>query len=106
MRQSFMIYDCTAPTDEPFASVGTDNYEVRAKEEGRKTIELLERTKPPEGVTFKIASNPHDFGTYYTIDAVYNDDDEEQTAYVMWLECDAPTKWDETPEVWKYEPAG
>ena len=100
-QQQFMIYDDVVPFDEQSGlNIKDADYLRQAHELGNRTIELLKKTGTPEGVTFKVTDNPHDFGTYCMIEAFYDDADDTQTAYVLWLECMAPSTWDETPEVW------
>jgi hypothetical protein len=85
------------PTDEPCAMLGTEGYSQRARLECRVFIHQLERTFPQAiaaGVTFRTASNPHDFGTYYEVRAHYNDEDESQTEWVFVIEGTLPEQWD------------
>jgi len=42
-----------------------------------------------------ITENPHDFGVYYTVDAVFSDDDEAAVTAAYWLEAQGPELWDE-----------
>ena len=89
---------CSVPTDEPCAMVGADDYAKRARIECHAFIDQLERAFPhavDAGCTFRIRSNPHDFGTYYEVAVFYDDDDEEQTRAVYDIENDLPTTWDE-----------
>jgi hypothetical protein len=85
----------SAPWNEDCASVGEDGYEVRARRECRALIGQLKRVcgDPPAGVRFRIASNPHDFGTYYSVVVEYDGNDAEAAAYAQ--RCD-----EETPDVW------
>ena len=88
----------STPTNEPCAMVGADDYQKRGRLECRAFIDQLERQFPhaiDAGCTFKIRSNPHDFGTYYEVAVFYDDDDEEQTRAVYDIENDLPTTWDE-----------
>ena len=65
MRDSLEL-DCT-PIDEPCAQVGSEDYAKNARLECKAFAAQLMRTfgEPPPGCSFKITSNPHDFGTYH-----------------------------------------
>ena len=57
--------------------------------------DLILKLKPaPEGAELRIKNNPHDFGTYATIEA-YGDNDNE--AHWEWVNSisDIPETWDE-----------
>jgi hypothetical protein len=89
---------CSVPIDEPCAMVGSADYSRRARLECRAFINQLERTFPEAiaaGVTFRTASNPHDFGTYYEVQVVYDDDDEAQTEWAYTIEDELPIAWDD-----------
>jgi hypothetical protein len=78
--------------------VGSPDYSTRARLECRAFIDQLERTFPQAidaGCTFRIRSNPHDFGAYYEVAIFYDDDDEEQTRAAFDVEDDLPAHWDE-----------
>jgi hypothetical protein len=50
--------------------------------------------KPPYGTGLRIISCAHDFGTYYDVAVVYDDEDEESQAYMLKAESAIPSKWD------------
>ncbi len=85
----------SAPWDEDCASVGADEYTARAWRECRALIGQLKRAcgDPPAGVRVRIASNPHDFGTYYSVVVEYDGNDAGAAAYAQ--RCD-----EATPDVW------
>jgi hypothetical protein len=88
----------TVPCDEPCASVGQPDYSTRARLECRAFINQLERAFPmavDAGLYFRIKSNPHDFGSYLSVQVVYDDDDEAQTEWAYTIEDDLPIAWDE-----------
>lgn len=89
------------PYDEQAAQSGTDGYTPRARQECQRLIELLrEKFGPePEGVTLQIGSNPHDFGTYYDVRAVYADGDERGHAYGLAIDANVPATWDDAKKV-------
>ena len=88
---------CSVPINEPCAGVGSDDYERRARLECRAFKHQLERTFPDAidaGVYFRTKSNPHDFGTYYEVQVVYDDEDESQTEWAFVIEGTIPEQWD------------
>ena len=87
-----------APWNEDCASVGQEGFAMRAQRECRALIAQFRRAcgDPPAGVRFRVVSNPHDFGTYYSVVVEYDGDDAEGAAYAQ--RCD-----DENPDVWDME---
>jgi hypothetical protein len=88
----------TVPCDEPCASVNEPDYSTRARLEARTFISQLERAFPmavDAGVYFRIKSNPHDFGSYLSVQVVFNDDDEAQTEWAYTIEDELPIAWDD-----------
>ena len=62
--------------------------------------------EPPEGAYFKVQSNPHDFGTYYSLEFMYDEDSRDGLDYGLRAECGL-THWDaeakaklQTSEAW------
>jgi hypothetical protein len=47
------------------------------------------------GVGFRIKSNPYDAGTYLSVEACFNDDDESQTEWAYTIEGELPSLWDD-----------
>lgn len=65
------------PSEEPCAQVGTHrDASDWSRHEARAYIAAMIAVfgQAPEGYTFKVKANPHDFGTYYTVDLVCPDD--------------------------------
>ena len=88
----------TVPSDEPCAAVGQPDYSKRARLEARAYVAQLQRAFPDAvaaGVYFRIKSNPHDFGSYLSVQVVFDDDDEAQTEWAYTIEDDLPVAWDE-----------
>jgi hypothetical protein len=88
----------TVPCDEPCASVGQPDYSTRARLEARAYVAQLQRAFPDAvaaGVYFRIKSNPHDFGSYLSVQVVYDDDDEAQTEWAYMIEDELPIAWDD-----------
>lgn len=87
----------SVPVDEPCAMVGEADYSTRARLECRAYIDQLKREFPNAeaiGCTFKIRANPHDFGTYYEVAVVYDDNDDDQAATAFEIESSLPMEWD------------
>ena len=86
----------SAPWNETCASVGDEDYTSRARRECRALIGQLKRVcgEPPAGVRFRVASNPHDFGTYYSVVVEYDGNDAEAAAYAQRCDEATPEEWD------------
>jgi hypothetical protein len=86
------------PIDEPCAQVGPDDYMPRMRAECRAFVNQLGRAFPDAlaaGVGFRIKSSPYDAGTYLSVEACFNDDDESQTEWAYTIECELPRFWDD-----------
>jgi hypothetical protein len=86
----------TVPYEVTPQQLGPDYDPQKARKEARTTVNQLIRTfgEPPFGSRFKIVSNPHEFGNYYSIQFVYNDENEETCDYLAKVENDWPNDWD------------
>ena len=86
----------TTPHEEPCAQVGAYNYSRDARLEAQAFINQLirENGNPPEGVRFKITSNPHDFGSYLDVVIIFDDQDELCSDYAYKIEANTPHRWD------------
>jgi hypothetical protein len=87
----------SAPAEEDCAQVGTDGYHWRAWHECRALIGQLRRRcgLEPPGTRLYIRQNPHDFGTYLSVNCSYPGGDEKGTAYAFRCEAELPARWDE-----------
>jgi hypothetical protein len=87
------------PVGEPCALVEpTGDYLQRMKAECRAFAHQLERTFPQAieaGCSFRIKSNPHDFGSYLEVQVRFDDDDEHQTHWAFMIENELPETWDD-----------
>ena len=86
------------PIDEPCALVGPGDYMPRMRAECKAFRAQLERAFPDAvaaGVYFRIRSNPHDFGSYLEVQAVFDDEDEAQTEWAYIIENELPEAWDD-----------
>lgn len=86
----------SSPCDEEGAQVGQPDYTQRAQRECRAYINQIIRMHGPvpEGIGLRIANNPHDFGTYYTVRVYFNTDNAEQKKWAYKVEAGLPAKWD------------
>lgn len=86
----------TTPHEEPCAQVGSHNYSSDSRIEARAFINQLirENGTPPDGVRFKITSNPHDFGSYLDVAIQFDDSNEECAKYAYNIEANTPYVWD------------
>ena len=101
MRDS--LYLGESPYEEECAQVGSDGYGMRAKIEIAAYRDQLVReykrefgAELPEGCELVRTSNSHDFGTYYSLEAKYDDSDEAAANAAFWLEGNGPANWDDT----------
>jgi hypothetical protein len=94
MRDS--LYIGSAPYGEDCAQVGADDYRARARAECHSFRRQLIRMfgEPPEGCSLVIKSNPHDFGSYLSVDAVFDGDNDEAVQYAYRCESEGPQEWD------------
>jgi hypothetical protein len=95
MRDQFE-FGTSVPHDEPCIQMGEPDYSRFSKMEARALINQIKREigQPPYETGFSIISCAHDFGTYYDVAVVYDDDDEESQAYMLKAESAIPSKWD------------
>jgi hypothetical protein len=98
--ESLNIGPC--PADEVPAQLGTAHYRQLARLElqlfRQQLTEEVANNWPEEGclVYFKTTSNPHDFGTYFDLDVVYNPTNPISRDQAYYCECKASPVW--TPE--------
>lgn len=88
-------FDLT-PYEEDCVMVGSEGYKEKAHLEYRAIVEQIKRQFgiPPVSVIFKFKHSPHDFGTYYELQVIYNEDSEEACQYISNIEQDFPQTWD------------
>lgn len=86
----------TAPSDEPCAQVGSEGYSVFARLEAKALYQQILRMfgNPPEGLAIRLASAPHDFGSYYELKFSFDDENEAAVNYAFKVEESFPDKWD------------
>ena len=86
----------SSPPGETCAQVGSEDYSARAHRECHAYIQQLRRALGPEptGARLGIRSNPHDFGTYYSVVCYHDAANEAAIAYAMRCESQGPEEWD------------
>lgn len=86
----------TVPHDEPCSQMGDDNFTVLSKMEASALMNQIIRELgvPPEGTRLKMISCGHDFGTYYDVAVIYDDESEESQEWMLKVESDLPLNWD------------
>lgn len=90
----------SSPYGEDCAQLGTEGYEIRARAECEALIAQLKRHYKASHsgralpCRLVVASNPHDFGTYHDVRAIFEEDSPGETA-AYWLESNTPEKWDD-----------
>ena len=96
------------PSGESCLQLGAPDYSPEgAKQECRKYVKFLEARFPEAPdfrCSFKIKGFPHDFGTYYEVIIVFNDEDERASAFAYFVEANIPEYWSEV-NVMKFEMA-
>jgi len=76
----------------------TGEYLLRMRVECRAFAHQLERVFPQAieaGCSFRVKSNPHEFGSYLEVQVCFNDNDEAQTHWAFMIENDLPETWDD-----------
>jgi hypothetical protein len=91
----YMEFD-TAPSEEKCASVGEDNYYIKAKMEYDALVNQIKQIfgLVPETVSFRFKGCPHDFGTYYQLMIKYDENNEAAEEYIYKIENEFPKFWD------------
>ena len=100
---------CT-PAEEDCAQVGKEGYAKQARAECRRFVEGIKKFfgKPPALADVRIKSFTHDFGSYFEVVVVFDEDDEKAANYAYLVEEFVPGTWEELEEktfeeVWEYK---
>lgn len=98
----FQLTIGSSPWGEDCAQTAHEGYAARAQLECRAFVAQLERFyatakgKPiPEGLRLKVTENPHDFGIYFEVAAVADENDSEAIEAAEFLADHGPEEWDE-----------
>jgi len=89
----------SSPWGEHCAQVGSPGYDLRGPSECRVYIEQLKRHyTATHGLSLPCVlstkSHPHDFGTYYEVQADFEEGTPAEDA-AYWLESNSPELWDD-----------
>ena len=89
MLNSMYIAD-TSPYGEDCVYLGEDDYLPRAKKEANRFLAQIRKHygNEPGSSYLDIKKNPHDFGTYLSIEFYYEADNEEEVDYGFDIEGD------------------
>jgi len=95
MKDQFEL-GTTVPHSEGCYQLGEEGFAKFSKIEARALINQMLRIlgTPPDRTGLKIISCPHDFGTYYDVAVVYDDDLEESQEWMLKAESGIPDNWD------------
>jgi len=95
----------TTPTEEQCAQVGEQDYHSKARAEAKRMLAQIDKHYPlPEGATMgytTIATEQHDFGAYFQVKIVFDDECELSTNWAYSIEGDemgALRYWDDEIE--------
>lgn len=86
----------SAPVEEECVQVTQDiKYLEVMREEVKKYKQLLEElfSNRPDGTRFEIKSFAHDYGRYYEVVFVYDDEIEQHEEYAFRVEDQLPLTW-------------
>jgi hypothetical protein len=93
------LYIGATPYEEECAQVGAKDYdyETKARKECQQYIAQLRRQfgVEPGGAHLYIKRNPHDFGTYLSVECKFDGNNQVAVDYAYKLEAQGPAKWDD-----------
>jgi len=87
----------SSPTDEMCAQVGDENYRDLARVELREFKRMMREVHPePDDANahYAVKRFEHDFGSYFELCAVYDEDDESALNWACDAEEKVPAVWD------------
>ncbi|KKN20131.1 hypothetical protein LCGC14_0938740 [marine sediment metagenome] len=100
MRDHISI--ASAPALEDCVQVNpSGDYHDAMKAECRRFLDLIRKKLGPEppGAMLTVKSNPHDFGSYYEVACLFDDENEEARKYAFRCEAEAPLRWSDDKRV-------
>lgn len=88
---------CT-PANETCIPAGTNP--AAEREECKRYITRIKEHcgEPPHGARFRVRSNSHEFGVYWSVQIVFDTADRTATNYAYWVEAHSPMYWDNSKE--------
>lgn len=95
------MYIGSTPCGEDCEQVGPNYRPAMARAECQAFIRQLRRAfgEEPEGARLYVKSNPHDFGTYLSVECQYDDSRPEAVEYAFKCEGYTVEHWDEMARV-------
>jgi hypothetical protein len=85
------------PASEDCVQVGDCNYNVLARKECDRYMELLEKKFPTNDTNnfFSIKKFPHDFGSYYEVVCNFDPTDIDSVDFAYHVESNLPETWED-----------
>ena len=85
------------PAEESSPQLGSSDYYEKVQKWCRAYINQIRRQfgKEPGSARLCIKSNPHDFGTYYSVICRFDDQDQTAVDYAFNIDREVPENWDE-----------
>lgn len=85
------------PPEEECAQVGSFDYNLKARKECERYIEVIRKKlgREPEGARLVTKSFPHDFGSYMEVVCYFDDKNRQSMNYAYACESDGPSTWDD-----------
>jgi hypothetical protein len=86
-----------SPADEPCVQLGEEGYELRARAECGRFIELIRRRlgREPPGASLTTKGFHHDHGTYFEVVCYFDPRLPLSVDYAFNVENNAPTRWED-----------
>jgi len=100
------FYLGSAPIEENCVQVNPDeNYISKMKNECNRYLSLLKKIRPiPEHlknyVQYKIKEERHDFGIYYEVIILFDEENKEAQNFAFFVEDNIPLYWKEEIDSW------
>lgn len=98
------LYIGASPPEENCVQIGNTNYEVEARAECNRYIDLIRKKFGPEpiGAKLKIKKEYHDAGPYLEVIVEYHDELADSVNYAYAVEANGPVNWSDDKLVdWK-----
>lgn len=88
----------STPAFEPSVPINSENYQILARKECQRYVDLLRAMfgKEPEGAKLIITENKHEQSRCLEVCVQYDPSEEKAINYAFKLESEAPTNWENT----------
>lgn len=86
----------SVPYEEQCEQLGPNYNASQARAEAQAFKNQLVRSfgEPPESARFRVMSNPHDFGSYYSVVIDFEPTSKPELDYAFMVEANLPSSWD------------